>query len=160
MNENARDVPVRFRVRYCETDQMGALNSARALEWFELGRTEWLRAAGLPYADLERSGVFLPVVEAYCRFCRRVRYDEPIALQTRLARLGRASVRFSYVATLDEQDGAVVLTGWTEHAFVDAAGKVIRPPRWLVERLKSFESRCGQCDGPGRIEEQAGERTA
>ncbi len=118
-----------FRVRYAETDQMGALSSPRALEWFEFGRTEWLRAADLPYSRMETEGLFLPVVEANCRYLRRVRFDDPIILRTRLSQAGRASLRFDYEAVLDGvPDHPQVLLGWTLHAFVDANGQLMRPP--------------------------------
>lgn len=61
----ANDHVVLFRVRYSETDQMGTFYNSRPLEWFECGRTELLRAAGLAYAEMERRGVLLPVVESH-----------------------------------------------------------------------------------------------
>ena len=58
-----------LRVRYSETDQMGTFYNSRALEWFECGRTEWMRnRLGLSYAGLEARGVFLPLVEAHLEF--------------------------------------------------------------------------------------------
>jgi acyl-CoA thioester hydrolase len=130
-----------FRVRYAETDQMGALSSARALEWFEFGRTEWLRAAGLPYSRMESQGLFLPVVEANCRYIRRVRFDDVIALRTRLSEVGRASIRFDYQAVLDgTAEDSEVVVGWTTHAFVDKKGQIVRPPGELVRLLRGLVS--------------------
>ena len=51
-----------LRVRYSETDQMGTFYNSRALEWFECGRTEALRALSVPYATMEDRGVLLPVI--------------------------------------------------------------------------------------------------
>jgi acyl-CoA thioester hydrolase len=129
----------KFRVRYAETDQMGALSSPRALEWFELGRTEWLRAAGLPYSRMETEGLFLPVVEVNCRYLRRVGFDEPIVLRTRLDRIGRASLRFDYEARLDDGDeNPPVVAGWTTHAFVGGDGRAIRPPAERLAELRGL----------------------
>ncbi len=125
-----------FRVRYAETDQMGALSSPRALEWFEFGRTEWLRAAGMPYSRMEAEGLFLPVVEANCRYIRRVRFDDPIHLRTWLSQVGRASIRFDYEATLDaEAEPTQVVAGWTTHAFVGPSAQIIRPPAETSRRF-------------------------
>ena len=55
----------KLRVRYSETDQMGTFYNSRALEWFEVGRTDWLRQAGIPYAEMEQRGALLPLVEAH-----------------------------------------------------------------------------------------------
>ena len=45
-----------FRVRYSETDQMGVVYHAEYLVWCEVGRTDFIRGLGLPYAELERRG--------------------------------------------------------------------------------------------------------
>jgi acyl-CoA thioester hydrolase len=131
-----------FRVRYAETDQMGALSSPRALEWFEFGRTEWLRAAGLAYSQMEAQGLFLPVVEAHCRYVQRVRFDDAIVLRTRLSEVGRASIRFDYQAVLDgTAEDSQVVVGWTTHAFVDAKGQILRPPGEMVRMLRDLVER-------------------
>ena len=85
---------VRFRVRYSETDQMGTFYNSRVLEWFECGRTEWLRAAGMPYAEMEGRGVFLPVIEAHVRYLGRARYDDELEMSISAGMSGKASVRF------------------------------------------------------------------
>lgn len=51
------------RVRYGETSQMGVAYHANYLHYLDLGRTEYLRARGCSIGELERRGVFLPVVE-------------------------------------------------------------------------------------------------
>ena len=123
---------VLFRVRYSETDQMGTFYNSRALEWFECGRTELLRAMGLPYAEMERRGVFLPVVEAHVEYRGRARYDDQLQMTSRGALVGRARVRVE-VEILQAASGAPVTQGYTIHAVTDPAGKPIRPPAWLAE---------------------------
>ena len=56
---------------------MGIVYHAHYLVWFEIGRTEWCRAAGLPYAEMERAGIFIPVTRVECAFRRRSSYDDP-----------------------------------------------------------------------------------
>ena len=123
---------VLFRVRYSETDQMGTFYNSRALEWFECGRTELLRAMGLPYAEMERRGVFLPVVEAHVEYRGRARYDDQLQMTSRGALVGRARVRVD-VEIVQAASGAPVTQGYTIHAVTDPAGKPIRPPAWLAE---------------------------
>jgi acyl-CoA thioester hydrolase len=125
----------RFRVRYSETDQMGTFYNSRALEWFECGRTELLRKAGLPYTALESRGVFLPLVEAHIEFLGRARYDDLLEMTTSAAMVGRARLR-SDVVILQAETRAPVARGYTVHAFTDAHGKAIRPPRWFLEILE------------------------
>ena len=130
-----------FRVRYSETDQLGTFYNSRALEWFELGRTELLRALGLPYAEIERRGAFLPLVEAHLNFRGRARYDDLLVITTRLSLAGRASLRFEADIVQAEPRPAPVATGYTLHAVTDSAGKPIRCPPWLSDLL-SKEQPC------------------
>jgi acyl-CoA thioester hydrolase len=124
---------ITFRVRYSETDQMGTFYNSRALEWFECGRTEFLRSLGVPYAEMEARGVLLPLTEAHLEFLGRARYDDLLAMTTRAAMAGRARLRFDHEVA--HPDGAGVVRGWTVHAFAGPSGSPIRPPAWFLEAL-------------------------
>lgn len=124
-----------LRVRYSETDQMGTFYNSRALEWFEVARTECLRAAGLPYAEMERRGASLPLIEAGLKFQGRARYDDRLQIDTRVTLAGRASVRFEH--TITQADGGAVASGFTLHAITDSAGRPVRPPAWLIALFSS-----------------------
>ncbi len=123
---------LRLRVRYSETDQMGTFYNSRALEWFECGRTELLRSAGLPYATMEERGVFLPLVEAHVEFLGRARYDDPLEITTAANFEGRARLRCR-ADIVQAETRQPVARGYTIHAFADRAGKAIRPPSWFLE---------------------------
>ncbi|MBP7864417.1 MAG: acyl-CoA thioesterase [Acidobacteria bacterium] len=130
-------VAVALRVRYAETDQMGVAHHASHLVWFEVGRTEYCRAAGFSYADLERSaGVFLMVVEVRCRYRRGVSYDDPIRVETRALTCTPRLVRFAYrVLTAD---GLPVAEGETTHLPVGRNGKRAALPAPFLELLRRF----------------------
>ncbi len=128
------DFETAIRVRYAETDQMGVVYHANVLVYFEVGRTEFLRAIGPPYRDLERQGVLLGVVEAALRYGQPIRYDTPLLVRTRLADLGRASVRFDY-ALRHAETGQVHATGSTRHACLDPKGRVHPMPDSLRSLL-------------------------
>jgi acyl-CoA thioester hydrolase len=122
-----------LRVRYSETDQMGGFYNSRALEWFEVGRTDWLRQAGIPYAEMELRGALLPLVEAHVQFHGRAKYDDQLELITTAAMAGKARMRFDVV--IAHVSGDRVASGYTVHAIVNAEGKPIRPPGWLTEAM-------------------------
>ena len=128
----ATDHVIQFRVRYSETDQMGTFYNSRALEWFECGRTELLRSLGLPYAEMERRGVFLPLVEAHVEYRGRARYDDLLEMTSRGSLAGKARVRVD-VEIVQAGGAAPVARGYTIHAITDPSGKPIRPPAWLAE---------------------------
>jgi acyl-CoA thioester hydrolase len=125
---------VQFRVRYSETDQMGTIYNSRPLEWFEVGRTELLRTIGLPYTEMETRDAFLPLVESHVEYLGRARYDDLLEMTTSMKLEGRARLR-SEVMIRFAADGRPVARGHTVHAFTNAAGKAIRPPKWFLARL-------------------------
>ena len=128
-----------FRVRYGETDQMGTFSSSAALDWFEWGRTELLRSLGVPYAEMEQRGVFLPVVEAHVFYRARARYDDLLQMTTTARMEGRARVRCD-VQIVHASSGRDVVEGHTVHAFTGPDGRPIRPPEWFVEALAKAQS--------------------
>ena len=123
------------RVRYGETDQMGVVYHANYLLYFEIGRTELLRAAGVAYGELEKTGVFLVVTEASCRYRAAARYDDLLRVTARVASVGKARVRFEYA--VHGPDGSLLTEGHTELASVDREKRPVRLPHGIVRRLTS-----------------------
>jgi len=117
------DVPV--RVRYAETDAMGFVYHTNYLIWFEVGRAEYMRARGIPYSELEKIGVFLPLVECGCRFRRPGRYDDLLTVRTTVTHLNRVKLAFGY-QILRAEDGQLLADGFTVHAFTDREGRPAR----------------------------------
>ena len=71
--------------RYVETDQAGVVHHSVYPVWFEIGRTELLRANGLAYKDLEAAGFLFVVAELHVKYRRPARYDQPLLLETTCA---------------------------------------------------------------------------
>lgn len=124
----------RLRVRYADTDRMGVVYYANYLVWFEVGRTEWLRATGWSYREMEQDGIALPVIEAHCEYRQPARYDEELEITTRATLVTPVRVRFDYDVTR-AADAMVSAVGYTVHAAVDPAGKPCRLPARVREIL-------------------------
>ncbi|MHC4714379.1 MAG: acyl-CoA thioesterase [Planctomycetota bacterium] len=119
-----REFSTTLRVRYAEVDRMGAVNSARYFEWFELARSNALREMGLPYGGLEERGIFAPVVEAGCQYLARIGYDEVVTIATSLEVLSPVRLRFHFQVFRGEGEGKVFAAeGFTENAIVDGDGR-------------------------------------
>ncbi len=123
-----------IRVRYGETDQMGVVYHAHYFHYFEAARTELLRAAGLPYARLEKRGIFLVVTDTACRYRSHAVYDESLRIVTRVTRLRKATVRFQYA--VHGEDGRLVAEGHTDLAAVDESKKPVRLPEDVAALLQ------------------------
>lgn len=116
-----------LRVRYAETDQMGVAHHASFFVWFEAARTEFIRARGRSYADVEAAGWLLVVVEAQCRYRRPARYDDVLVIRTHLRSLRPSTLSFGY-EVVRPADGERLADGYTIHAAVDRAGRAHRIP--------------------------------
>jgi len=120
------------RVIYGDTDIMGYAYHANYFRWFEMGRTEMFRSLGLSYKGIEERGIFLPVSEAHCKFISPVRYDEVLIIETSLDTSIRGGFKFDY-RLLRQEDEQLLAVGYTRHPCVNEAGKVVRPPGFLMD---------------------------
>ncbi len=108
----------RLRVRYAETDAMGVVYHANYVTFFEVGRVEYLRAAGIDYRSLEDAKMTGAVVEANVRFHAPARFDDELDLTARIARLGTTSMSTA-IEILKVPDGSPVVQGEIHHVFID-----------------------------------------
>src|ERR1700692_741637 len=101
---------VEFRVRYAETDQSQVVYHSNYLIWCEIGRTEFIRELGTPYAELERQNVTLAVVEASLRFHSAARYTYLIRVPTAISDVRLRPSTFDYVISNAETGERLVTT--------------------------------------------------
>jgi len=107
---------VRLRARYDEIDGMGVIHHPNFLIYFEIARTEYMRDAGVIYADLERRGFLLVVTGVSARYHANVRYDDELVVHTTVAGMGRATIQFSY--RVEDANGRLLCEGTSDHACV------------------------------------------
>lgn len=128
----SRVVETTVRVRYAETDQMGVAYYANFFVWFEVGRTEYCRACGPAYREMEeQDGAYLIVADARCRYKAPARYDDVLVVKTRLAESGSRVIVFDY-EIFNQETGQLLATGKTTHVVTDRNGR----PRTLPERYR------------------------
>lgn len=126
----------RFRVRYSETDQMGVVYHANYLIWMEIGRVELVRSRGFDYKRLEESeGLFLTVIEANCRYLHPARYDQEIAVQTKVVSSNARVIEFRYEIRSADPD-KLLATGSTRHVWLNREWRPTRMPDQYHELLR------------------------
>lgn len=122
---------ITIRVRYAETDRMGLLHHANYLVYFEQGRIELLRTAGLNYKDLEDQGYLLVLTHIEVRYRSPAYYDEVLTLRTTVER--STSVRIDHRYEL-LRDKTLLAEGKSTLACVDRAGQLQALPENLRPR--------------------------
>jgi acyl-CoA thioester hydrolase len=121
---------IEIRVRYCETDAMGYLHHANHVNYYEMGRTELLRAQGGSYRDIEASGLFLVVVRLDCRYHAPARYDDWLKLVTKVERISAVKIEHSYRLYRGDQ---LLASAESTLACVDRDGRVQRLPESISQ---------------------------
>lgn len=138
---------------------MGVVYHANYLNWFEIGRTEMLRSLGFTYREMEEQGVLLPVTNAAVDFKSPARYDDSIAVYTRMTAFTPLRIRYEYEirrrepgaadaaqsagagGALQEQAGereTLLVSGTTSHVWVNSEWKPVRLDRHAPERYEAI----------------------
>ncbi len=132
---------------------MGVVYHANYLNWFEIGRTEWVRQAGISYKEMEARGLLLPVTDLEASFKQPAFYDEWITVCTQAAEMSAVRVRFesrvmsgNLTDTLgesflgEEPRGSLIVRGSTRHVWVNKNWKPVRfdreAPDWYKQMTK------------------------
>lgn len=124
-----------FRVRYAEVDSMGYVYYGNYAQYFELGRVALLRGYGLPYSELEKMGIWMPVSEMKIKFRLPARYDDLITVKTEIREMPSAKITFHYEIT--NEAGHLLTTGETVlYFFHPESQKILRCPPVLQNLLE------------------------
>lgn len=124
----------KIRVRYGETDQMGVVYHANYANYFEVGRTEWLRQYGLTYKSMEDNGIMLPVISLEIKYKNSAKYDDVLTVKTSIKNLPKARIEFDYELVNENQE--LLATGNTVLVFMDTKrNRPTRCPDYLMKRL-------------------------
>lgn len=134
MSENLKTSEIKLRVRYGETDQMGIVYYGNYAQYFEVGRTEWLRNFGVTYKQMEADGFLLPVVTLNVRYKKPAYYDDLITVVITLVKIPSVTIEFSY--NILNEKNELLVQGNTVLAFVDLnKNKPTRCPQYLLDKL-------------------------
>lgn len=129
---------INYRVIYGDTDAGGVVYNANYLRYFEIGRTEMMRAWAMPYSEIEKFGLVLPVTESYLRYKAPALYDDLITIAVSLAELTKISCRFHFRITREEEGREQLLVkGFTKHACVNRQGKLTPFPPDIFEKISA-----------------------
>ena len=132
---------ISIRVRYGETDQMGVVYHGNYATYCEVARVEFFREMGLPYKQLEESGIMLPVVELNTKFVKPAYYDEVLHIHIILPEIPK-SVRLYFEYEIRNEKGELLTTANTTLAFVDMKTKrPVRCPEYMIKHLQELISK-------------------
>jgi acyl-CoA thioester hydrolase len=119
----------RVRTRFAETDAMGIIHHAAYLPYLEEARVEFLRHVGHPYDAVRAEGLNFAVLEVMVQYRKPLLFDDVLDVHLVLGSVSRATFQLAYLLTVAHEMRA---TAVTVHGCVDANGKALRLPPWVV----------------------------
>ena len=111
-------------VQYYETDKMGITHHSNYIRWMEEARVDFLNQIGWPFDKLEALGIVSPVLNVSCDYKLSTVFSEKIAIAVAVKEFKGVKLFLSY--TMENEEGKVVCTGTTSHAFLNTQGRPIR----------------------------------
>ncbi len=116
-----------LRVYYEDTDAGGVVYYANYLKFAERARTEMMRAAGVPHAQMiAGDGVSFAVRRCEVDYFRPARLDDLLDVETRLLEVGGASLEAEQIVGRDGDELARIRV---RLACLDTSGRPSRLPK-------------------------------
>ena len=127
----------KVRVLYADTDAMGVVYHTNYIKWFEIGRSELMRQLGVPYTELGKVGLNLPLIKVSCEYLKFATYDQLLTVETEFDYIKKATVRYNS-RIWNENKENLIAEGYTIHACTNNEGKIRRIPKLLLELINKY----------------------
>lgn len=126
----------KIRVWYKHTDQMGIVHHSNYICYYEAARSDFMRdVCGLSFAEVERRGIMMPILDVQSKYLRPARYDELLTVRLRIDELPAARLCFRY--EIFNEHGDLLNTGATTLGFIHAdTRRPCRCPEWFMRLLE------------------------
>lgn len=133
--------PYLKKVQYYETDMMSVVHHSNYIRWFEEARMDYLEQAQFPYQGIEAQGIFIPVLEASCKYRQAVRFGETVQIETEVTHV--SSVRFTLgYRVYDKAHKTLHATGSTAHCFLGQDFSPLSIQRRMPEFYQFLREHC------------------
>lgn len=123
-----------IKVRFYELDPYNHVNHATYVQYFEVGRVDFLGKIGYPMDELAKQGLQFVVTEIATKFLRSAGPEDDLVVITEVAELRRASSVWSQQIILGDE---VICTQRIKAAVTDLDGRPVRVPKHLQEAMQA-----------------------
>ena len=131
---------VEYHVNFYDTDAMEVVHHSNYIRWFEIGRVEFLRMAGITLNELMDDGIVFPITDVSAKFHSRGRFDDVLIIETTPSALTKVKMAFDYrILKKEEGKENVLVTGHTQNVFTSRkTGKIMRLPDKYYTKLAAM----------------------
>lgn len=121
-------IPYVHKVQYYETDRMGVTHHSNYVRWMEEARVDFLEQIGWSYEKLEDEGIISPVLGVECHYQKTTTFADEVEIEVSVKEFKGVKLSLAYEMR-KVSDGAKVLTGTSEHCFLDRDSKPVNLKR-------------------------------
>ena len=127
-----------MRVRFRDTDMQGHVYFGNYFVFCDEALGAYMRAIGMPWQDMVKSGTDMFYVNASCDYLGSARFEEDVHIETRISKLGRSSVASTFV--IRNSQGETLANASVTSVCVDPKTREkARVPDRLREMVAAFE---------------------
>ncbi len=127
----------KYRVLYADIDMMGVIYYGNYGRLFEMGRTEMIREMGMPYIELEKQGIVMPVFSVESKYRKVLNYDEEITIETTVKE--PPAVRMEFFHKIYKESGTLAHEAKVVLVFLDMkTNRPVRAPERLVNLIENY----------------------
>lgn len=135
MKKNLITREIKLRVRYKDTDTMGIVHHANFITFYEVARTEMLRAFGRTYREMEDMGTMMPILGVDIEYFKPAYYDDLLTIKVVVAEMPKVRMVFDH--EVYNEEGELLNKGRVTTAFVNGeTRRATRAPKWFRELLE------------------------
>ncbi len=127
-----------FRVTWADTDAAQVVHFSNYFRFFERAEEEFYRHLGFSFTDINKMGIWLPRVEAFCQFKKPSRFDDLIEVALTIEELKEKSIKYGF-KIFNKESAVLLATGYMVIVAADRQiEKAAQIPKEIVEKLKPF----------------------
>jgi acyl-CoA thioester hydrolase len=131
-----------FRVEYGDTDGQGRVFYANYWRFFDRGRCAYWIQLGLSEDEIRHIEQATVMVDVHCTYRAPAVFWDAIGVRTRIAQLGRSSLRMEF-AVVNDSTQVLMAEGHATLVYVDLpSNKSVPFPAEFKAKIQALEKQC------------------
>lgn len=126
-----------IQLRFNDIDQMGHVNNTVIMEFFDLAKYRYFRAAGIPVTP-EEGDFCVMIVHIECDFQRQIHFHDDVSVNTYTSRIGNKSIEVMQQVLVGDQPAATCKTVLAGYSRQTAASAPL--PEDLKEQVHRYDN--------------------
>ena len=126
-------------INYYETDRMGVVHHSNYIRYLEEARCEWLKSIDMPFDELEKNGITVPVLGVNITYKMHVTFGDTISIRPFVKEYTGVRMTVGY-EVINAKTKETVIIAETKHCFTNLSLKPINLKKHKKEFSDKFES--------------------